>query len=60
MSDVWALKLSHSTKSQCHIHMHSLLVFQDMLQGWPTKLDNVNHQFVSFKVMFRFRDINFF
>ena len=50
MSDVWALKLPHST-FQGHIPMHSLLIFQGMLQGWPikpvTKLDYVNQQLLN-------------
>ena len=54
MSDVWPLKLSHSSTFQGHIPMHSLLIFQGMLQGWPiklvTKLDSVNQQFMPFEV----------
>ena len=50
MSDVWALKLSHS-RVQGHIPMHSLLIIQGMLQGWPikpvTKLDSVNQQLLN-------------
>ena len=50
MSDVWALKLPHSSTFQGHIPMHSILIFQ----GWPikqvTKLDSVNQQFMPSKV----------
>ena len=52
MSDVWALMLPHSSTFQGHIPMHSLLIFQGVIQGWPikpvTKLDSVNQQLLNF------------
>ena len=57
MSDVWALKLPHSSTFQGHIPMHSKLIFQ----GWPIKQVNRSirgqHDVLEVKVITNIRTI---